>query len=78
MTAWGELTDARGLPGASARFFEGLAPRHRRSLLAAHEPGILEMPSRWSWGEGIHGQDPSRSSFGEPLRKAKYRILANS
>ena len=78
------LTDRSGLgtvrdyPTATVHFFEGLSARQTRSLVAAHDAGLLEIPARASWAEVAHREGLSRSTFGEHLRKGQLRLLRNS
>ncbi len=72
------LESVRDYPTASVHFFEGLSERQRRSLVAAHDAGLLEIPARASWAEVARREGLSRSTFGEHLRKAQLRILRNS
>ena len=72
------LEHVRDYPTASVHFFEGLSERQTRSLVAAHDAGLLEIPSRASWAEVAHREGLSRSTFGEHLRKGQLRILRNS
>jgi predicted DNA binding protein len=72
------LESVRDYPTASVHFFEGLSDRQTRSLVAAHDAGLLEIPARTSWAEVARREGLSRSTFGEHLRKAQRRILRNS
>ena len=72
------LENVRDYPTASVHFFEGLSERQTRSLVAAHDAGLLEIPSRASWAEVARREGLSRSTFGEHLRKGQLRILRNS
>ncbi|HTT16699.1 MAG TPA: helix-turn-helix domain-containing protein [Thermoplasmata archaeon] len=72
------LEGIRDYPTASVHFFEGLTAPQLRSLLAAHEAGLLEIPARSSWSAAARSQGVGRSTFGEHLRKAQLRLLRNS
>jgi len=72
------LESVRDFPTASVHFFEGLSDRQTRSLVAAHDAGLLEIPARATWAEVARLEGLSRSTFGEHLRKAQLRILRNS
>ena len=78
------VSDRRGLgsirdpPVASVHFFEGLTDRQARSLVAAYEGGLFDVPARTKWNEVARRQGLSRSTFGEHLRKGQLRLLANS
>jgi len=72
------LATVRDLPLASIHFFEGLTDRQARSLVAAYEEGLLDVPARTSWTEVSRRLGLSRSTFGEHLRKGQLRLLANS
>jgi predicted DNA binding protein len=72
------LGSVRDLPEASVHFFEGLTDRQARSLVAAYEGGLFDVPARTRWNEVARRQGLSRSTFGEHLRKGQLRLLANS
>ena len=72
------LDSVRDLPEASVHFFEGLTDRQARSLVAAYEGGLFDVPARTRWNEIAQRQGLSRSTFGEHLRKGQLRLLANS
>jgi predicted DNA binding protein len=72
------LDAVRDLPNASVHFFEGLTGRQARSLVAAYEGGLFDVPARSTWNEVARREGLSRSTFGEHLRKAQLRLLANS
>lgn len=73
-----QLSTVGDQPSAKVHFFEGLTPPQVRSLLAAYEGGLLDVPSRASWAEVARRERLSRSTFGEHLRKAQRTLLANS
>jgi len=78
------LTERTGLEAvrdrstAAVHFFEGLTDRQARSLVAAYEGGLFEIPALGSWDAVAKGQGLSRSTFGEHLRKGELRLLRNS
>ncbi|MGC1583257.1 MAG: helix-turn-helix domain-containing protein, partial [Candidatus Acidiferrales bacterium] len=72
------LDSVRDLPEASVHFFEGLTDRQARSLVAAYEGGLFDVPARTRWNEIARRQGLSRSTFGEHLPKGQLRLLANS
>jgi predicted DNA binding protein len=72
------LESVRDYPTASVHFFEGLSDRQIRSLVAALDAGLLEIPARASWADVARREGLSRSTFGEHLRKGQLRILRNS
>jgi predicted DNA binding protein len=72
------LGAVREVPTAAIHFFEGLTDRQARCLVAAYEGGLLDVPARTKWGEVARREGLSRSTFGEHLRKAQHRLLANS
>ena len=72
------LDHVRELPVASVHFFEGLTDLQARSLVAAYEGGLYDVPSRASWEEVSRSVGLSRSTFGEHLRKGQLRLLRNS
>jgi predicted DNA binding protein len=74
----GSLDSVRDLPAASVHFFEGLTSRQARSLVAAYENGLFDVPARSRWEEVATREGLSRSTFGEHLRKGQLRLLANS
>jgi predicted DNA binding protein len=73
-----DLAGIRELPTASVHFFEGLTDRQARSLVAAFEGGLYDVPAKASWNEIARREGLSRSTFGEHLRKGQRRLLANS
>lgn len=72
------LESVRDYPAASVHFFEGLSERQLRSLVAAHDAGLLEIPARSSWAAVARAEGMARSTFGEHLRKAQLRLVRNS
>lgn len=72
------LDAVRELPVASVHFFEGLTDPQSRSLLAALEEGLFDIPSRTNWGTVARRLGLSRSTFGEHLKKGQRRLLRNS
>jgi predicted DNA binding protein len=72
------LDTIRELPTASVHFFEGLTDRQIRSLVAAYEGGLFNIPARANWKEVARREGLSRSTFGEHLRKGQLRLMANS
>ena len=72
------LDAVRELPVASVHFFEGLTDPQSRSLIAALDGGLFDVPSRTSWETVAHRVGVSRSTFGEHLRKGQLRLLRNS
>ena len=72
------LDSVRELPTASVHFFEGLTDLQARSLVAAYEGGLYDVPSRASWGAVAQSVGLARSTFGEHLRKGQWRLLRNS
>jgi hypothetical protein len=59
-------------------FFEGLTGRQLHALVSAFEKGLLEVPARSGMDEVAREEGFSRSTYGEHLRKAIYRIVQNS
>lgn len=72
------LAEIRDLPIASVHFFEGLTDRQARSMLAAYDGGLLDVPARARWNDIARQEGVSRATFGEHLRKGQLRLLANS
>lgn len=72
------LETVREISTLSVHLFEGLTERQADALLAAHEGGLWQIPSLRPWAEVARGQGLSRATFGEHLRKAQHRLLANS
>lgn len=72
------LAGIRDAPVATVHFFEGLTDRQARSLVAAYEGGLFDVPARSKWNDIAHREGLSRSTFGEHLRKGQLRLLANS
>lgn len=73
-----DLGGVRDRAATSIHLFEGLTPRQARSLVAAYEGGLFDVPARSRWEEVAHREGLSRSTFGEHLRKGQLRLLANS
>jgi predicted DNA binding protein len=59
-------------------FFEGLTDRQLHALVSAFEKGLLEVPARSRMDKVAREEGFSRSTYGEHLRKAVYRIVQNS
>jgi len=59
-------------------FFEGLTSRQLHALVSAFENGLLEVPARNRMSKVADEEGFSRSTYGEHLRKAVYRIVQNS
>jgi predicted DNA binding protein len=78
VTGRSDLAGVRDEPTASVHFFEGLTDRQARSLVAAYENGLFDVPARARWNEVARREGLSRSTFGEHLRKGQLRLLANS
>ena len=72
------LAEVRDQPTASVHFFQGLTERQVRSLVAAFDAGLIDVPARGRWAEVARRLGLSRSTFGEHLRKGQLRLLANS
>jgi predicted DNA binding protein len=72
------LASVRDLPTAAVHFFEGLTERQARSLVAAYEGGLFDVPAKARWDDVARREGLSRSTFGEHLRKGQLRLLANS
>jgi predicted DNA binding protein len=72
------LAGVRDLPVASVHFFEGLTERQARSLVAAYEGGLFDIPARSNWDDIARREGLSRSTFGEHLRKGQHHLVANS
>jgi predicted DNA binding protein len=73
-----DLGGVRDRAVASVHSLEGLTDRQARSLVAAYDGGLLDVPARGSWEEVARREGLSRSTFGEHLRKGQLRLLANS
>jgi predicted DNA binding protein len=61
-----------------AHLFDGLTERQMRAVVIAHEHGLLNVPSEASLEEVAAHEGLSRSTFGEHLRKAQQRLVANA
>jgi predicted DNA binding protein len=59
-------------------FFEGLTDRQIHALAVAYENGLFDVPSRDKLDRVALKEGISRSTFGEHLRKAQFRIMKNS
>jgi predicted DNA binding protein len=78
VTERANLARVRDVPESGVHFFEGLTDQQARSLVAAYEGGLFDVPSRSSWNDVARRVGLSRSTFGEHLRKAQLRLLENS
>lgn len=74
----GSIAALRGVPEAAVHLFEGLTDAQARSLVAAWEGGLFDVPARERWGTVSDRLGLSRSTFGEHLRKGQRRMLENS
>lgn len=72
------LDSVRTVPASTVHLLEGLTDSQVRSLVAAHDAGLLEVPARSSWASVARAQGLSRSTFGEHLRKGQRKLLENS
>jgi predicted DNA binding protein len=59
-------------------FFEGLTGKQLHALVSAFEKGLLEVPARNRMDKVAEEEGFSRSTYGEHLRKAVFRIVQNS
>ena len=59
-------------------FFEGLTGKQLHALVSAFEKGLLEVPARDRMDKVAAEEGFSRSTYGEHLRKAVFRIVENS
>jgi predicted DNA binding protein len=59
-------------------FFEGLTDLQIRSVVAAYEAGLFEVPARTKMDDVAKAMGLSRSTLGEHLRKAELQMLRNS
>jgi len=59
-------------------FFGGLTNRQLHALVSAFEKGLLDVPARSRMDDVADEEGFSRSTYGEHLRKAVYRIVQNS
>ena len=59
-------------------FFAGLTDKQARSLVAAYEEGLLDVPARGDMDRVARRLGISRSTLGEHLRKAQLQIVRNS
>lgn len=73
-----DLGGVHDLSTAPVHLFEGLTNRQARSLVAAYEGGLFDVPARSKWEDVARREGLSRSTFGEHLRKGQLRLLANS
>ncbi len=64
--------------GVPVHMFEGLTDRQIRSLVAAYENGLLDIPSRGRMDHVARRERLSRSTFGEHLRKAQHQLVRNA
>lgn len=59
-------------------FFDGLTDKQLHVLVSAFEKGLLEVPAKNRMSRVAAEEGFSRSTYGEHLRKAMYRIVQNS
>ena len=59
-------------------FFAGLTDKQVRSLVAAYEEGLLDVPARGDMDALARRLGIARSTLGEHLRKAQLQIVRNS
>lgn len=59
-------------------FFEGLTDKQLHAIVIAYEQGLLEIPARAQMSRVARQEGISRSTYGEHLRKAIFRIIENS
>ena len=78
ISAQGNIGAIRGLPEASVHLLEGLTDAQVRSIVAAWNAGLFEVPARARWESVSDRLGLARSTFGEHLRKGQYRLLAYS
>lgn len=62
----------------SVHMFSGLTDRQLEVLGAAYDEGLLDVPSRGSMDAAAARVGISRSTFGEHLRKATFRLVSNA
>jgi predicted DNA binding protein len=74
----GNLDSVRTVPATSVHLLEGLTDPQVRSLVAARDAGLLEVPARSSWGAVARAEGLARSTFGEHLRRGQRTLLENS
>jgi predicted DNA binding protein len=72
------LDSVRTVPAATVHLLEGFTEPQVRSLIAARDAGLLDVPARSSWGAVARAQGLARSTFGEHLRKGQRKLLENS
>jgi predicted DNA binding protein len=72
------LDSVRTVPTATVHLLEGMTDAQIRSLIAARDAGLLEVPARSSWVEVARSEGLARSTFGEHLRKGQRRLVENS
>lgn len=72
------LDSVRTVPASTVHLLEGMTDPQVRSLIAARDAGLLEVPARSSWDSVARAHGLSRSTFGEHLRKGQRKLLENS
>lgn len=72
------LDAASDLNVVPVHFFEGLTDLQIRSVVAAYEAGLFEVPARTKMDDVAKAMGLSRSTLGEHLRKAELQMLRNS
>ena len=73
-----ELRAFRESPLTSSQMADGMTDAQVRSLVAAWDAGLFDVPSRARWGTVSESVGLSRSTFGEHLRKGQRHVLENS
>lgn len=73
-----DLRAFRESPMTSSHMADGMTNAQARSLVAAWDAGLFDVPSRARWGTVSESVGLSRSTFGEHLRKGQRHILENS
>lgn len=73
-----DLTMLFSIGTVPVHFFEGLTDKQLHAIVSAYEQGLLEIPARAQMSRIAEQEGVSRSTYGEHLRKAMFRIIENS
>jgi len=72
------LEEVHSADMAPAHLFDGLTERQVRALVLAYENGLFNVPADADLDEIAKREGVARSTFGEHLRKAQQRLVANA
>ncbi len=73
-----DLKAIQAIGTVPVHFFQGLTDRQLHALVTAYESGLLDVPAKKRMDRIAKEQGFSRSTYGEHLRKAVYKVIQNS